>query len=176
MPAPVGRPTASTCEIYALCDPVSGEIRYVGKANCSVKRLTGHLRDAKRKDTPVCRWIRKLGISSLVPALQILETVPASEWKDAERRLIGLHRAAGTRLLNVADGGDQPFCPLEVRQRNGRGNAASIHGAHADPKRKAMWKLLQSLGVSLKKGWASEASKEKMRQHPDIFGSLMHLL
>lgn len=32
-------------KIYGLIDPLSGEIRYVGKANDPARRLRGHLRE-----------------------------------------------------------------------------------------------------------------------------------
>jgi hypothetical protein len=121
---------AGVCEIYALCDPESGDIRYIGKANNAAKRLAGHIRESKRRDTPVYRWIRKLGGKSLVPAMVVLETVPSDDWKSAEKRLIASHRLSGTRLLNVAEGGDEPFCPHEVRVRNGHATWGKMQTAN----------------------------------------------
>lgn len=104
-------------EIYALTDP-TGEIRYIGKANNSRARFKGHLRDAKRRKTPVYAWIRKLEKIGQRPGLTVLEI--CDDWQSAEQRLIADHRAAGARLLNVADGGDEPFCSCEQRRTLGR--------------------------------------------------------
>lgn len=109
--------------IYALTDPRDGEVRYIGKANDARKRLRGHLRDARRRRTPVYNWINKLARLGLEPGMTVLVECDPECWKDEERRLIAEHRASG-RLLNVAEGGDEPHCPLEVRRRNG---AATLH-------------------------------------------------
>lgn len=49
----------------------------------------------------------------------------SDDWRADEVRLISEAKANGARLLNVAEGGDEPFCSLEVRQANGRKVAAS---------------------------------------------------
>lgn len=100
--------------IYGLFD-ANGELRYIGKANDPKKRLASHMRDARRRDTPVYRWIRKNG----APILEVLED-NCEDWKASERRLIAEARSRGDKLLNVADGGDEPLCPIEVRRENGR--------------------------------------------------------
>jgi hypothetical protein len=110
-------------DIYALVDPRSGEIRYIGKANDPRARLAQHIRDSRHRDTPVYRWVRKLLDSGLLPTMSILE-VDCSDWRKSERRLIADARSRGLRLLNVADGGDEPKCPAGVRESNGRMAAA----------------------------------------------------
>jgi hypothetical protein len=109
-------------EIYGLLDPGTGELRYIGKANNSRKRLASHLRDSRRRDTPVYRWIRKLLSKGLAPELVVL--AECDDWKAKEIELIAKARGFGFRLLNVADGGDEPHCPMEVRRKNGRKSAA----------------------------------------------------
>jgi len=103
-----GRPS-----VYGLYD-ANGRLRYIGKANSPEARLKTHMRDSRRRDTPLYRWIRKNG----TPQLRILET-DCVDWREAERRLITAARARGEKLLNLADGGDEPFCPPEVRRANG---------------------------------------------------------
>lgn len=103
-------------EIYGLYHPETGELRYVGKANDSAKRLKSHLRDAKSRRTPLYSWIGSLSKRGLVPVVRVLEVV--DNWQAKEKELIALHRASGARLLNVAEGGDEPFCATEVRRAN----------------------------------------------------------
>lgn len=110
--------------IYGLCDPVSGELRYIGKANDPQKRLKSHMRDCRHRATPVYCWIRSLDER---PALVVLEA-DCLDWKEAERRWIAKARAEGVRLLNLADGGDEPGCSLEVRRRN----AERLNGKTSD--------------------------------------------
>lgn len=108
-------------QMYALCCPDSGDVRYIGKAVCAKKRLSSHLRDARRRNTPVYCWIRKLQDSGKLPVMKVLDSaVAASEWESVERRLIADARVAGARLLNLADGGNAPQCSPEVCSRNGR--------------------------------------------------------
>lgn len=125
MPRPTQNPEMIDSHIYALTDPQSGEIRYIGKANDPQKRLAGHLRDAARRRTPVYDWILSLRKNGLAPGIVVLRQV--SDWKTAEREEIAKYRAAGVRLLNLADGGDEPACSVETRQANGRKVAASRH-------------------------------------------------
>lgn len=149
-------------EIYALTDP-DGSIRYIGKANVAADRLKSHLRDARRRSTPVYSWLRKLMDARKMPGLVVLEV--CDDWREAERRLIAQHRAAGARLLNLADGGDEPFCPVGVRAANGRANAGK--------RDKRKWALMRSLGDALRRGHVSERTKELMRSRPDVFGQFL---
>lgn len=103
--------------IYALCDPETGEPRYIGKANNPEKRMASHERDAARRDYPVYRWMLKLRKRGLSPDMVVIWR--GEDWKTAERKMIEVSRARGWRLLNVAAGGDEPYCPQEVRSRNG---------------------------------------------------------
>lgn len=105
---------SQVASIYGLFDKAGG-LRYIGKANCCKARLRGHMRDALRRNTPLYAWIKKHG----EPEMRVLES-DCTDWREAERRLIAEARARGDKLLNLADGGDQPFCPPETRKRNGR--------------------------------------------------------
>lgn len=167
----MGRPsdftpeTAAVVEIYALLDPVDGSVRYIGKARDSAKRFAGHLREVRRR-SPLYDWVGKLRASGLVPVLAVLETCSEANWKERERFHIADGRARGLRLLNLADGGDQPFCPPEVRAANGRKNAAS--------RDKRIWALKRFMGSALRKGELSEKNKAKLRyaahKRPELFG------
>lgn len=156
-------------EIYALCHPLTGEIRYIGKANNTTKRLASHIRDSRRRDTPVYRWIRKLIKEGLAPVAKVLELCDGS-WQEVEIRLISKYKETG-RLLNVALGGDQPFCPLEVRQENAR--RVTIARV-STPLKAELYHLKRLLAIDLKEGYVLEATKEKMRalarKHPTLCG------
>ena len=165
---------SAPAEIYGLFDPRTGALRYIGKANCSQKRYNQHVRDCHRRHTPVYLWLRELLSLGLLPELTVLEH--AADWCESEKRLIAAARAQGQRLLNVAPGGTQPFCPVDVCRANGRnsdGKGAKL--LHSDPRRKRIWQIKRSMGIALKKGWVSEETKEKMRycarKRPDLFGS-----
>jgi hypothetical protein len=112
-------------EIYALCEPDTWEPRYIGKANDAMRRYASHMRDARRRDTPVYRWIRARVGRGTPPAMLVLTRCHASRWQAEEIAQIAAARDAGARLLNVAAGGDEPHCPANVRAENGRRVAAS---------------------------------------------------
>jgi len=158
-------------QIYALTDPHTDNIRYIGKANNAEKRLKTHILDSRRRNTPVYCWLRKLLDLGTVPGLVILREVEQNEWIEAERELIFFHRATGARLLNLAEGGDQPFCSKEQRAENGR---RTIEKICSDPERKRIWQLKLRLSQALSKGHCNEATKGKMREaarkRPDLFG------
>lgn len=114
----MGRPSefsddAESASIYGLCDRETGELRYIGKARNPAKRLAGHMRESRRRNTPLYAWIRKHG----EPRLIIIDA-GCADWRESERRHIAEARSAGVRLLNLADGGDEPHCPIEVRRAN----------------------------------------------------------
>ncbi len=50
----------------------------------------------------------------------MLHVVDGNDWQSVERLAISDARASGVRLLNVADGGDEPYCSKEVRAANAR--------------------------------------------------------
>jgi hypothetical protein len=147
-------------QIYALVDPRDGCIRYIGKANSASDRFKGHLSAASKRKTPVYRWVRELFAAGMLPELKILLD-SSQDWQADERRLISEHRISG-KLLNVADGGDQPFCAREVRAANGRLNAGK--------RNRRKWELMLALGAGLKAGLVSERTKALMRSRPDVFG------
>lgn len=92
--------------IYALSGE-DGVVRYVGKTHSPAVRFREHMRGAKTGATPLYCWLRRELEADRPIVWSVLEWVPEAEWESAERRLIAHHRLSG-RLLNVADGGNQP--------------------------------------------------------------------
>jgi hypothetical protein len=72
--------------IYALCDPRTLEVRYVGKADNPYKRYCRHLID--KENTHKVTWIQSLLKEGLLPIRQILEECDMSVWADRERNWI----------------------------------------------------------------------------------------
>src|SRR6185503_21303878 len=69
--------------IYALCEPGTRTIRYIGKSGNPRKRFFEHLDKSFRNRKPTHRsnWIDKLKIQGQSPELLILKEVPLSEWE-----------------------------------------------------------------------------------------------
>jgi hypothetical protein len=160
---------ADAAEIYALCDPDTGETRYIGKAKCSTLRLKRHLSDRTRLKYPVYNWINKLAVSGKRPSMKVLEL--ANDWREAERRLIAKARADGCRLLNVAEGGDEPHCSPENRTANAKKMNVVFQpgtvGAHLRERKRY-------ITHAISRGEVSNLTRAKLRaaaqKHPDIFG------
>lgn len=155
--------------IYGLFDK-HGNLRYIGKANDPAKRLKGHMRETRRK-SPLYDWLAKHG----QPVIRILEA-DCIDWKASERRLIAEARARGDMLLNLADGGDEPHCPVEVRAKNGAATAKAIH---AGPFKRKIWRLKRDIGFALKAGYVSNEGRAKLRlaaaKKPELFGCYANL-
>ena len=88
--------------IYLLVDP-SGEVRYVGKANCPESRLRVHWADRFDGRTHKDRWLSTL---SNPPIIRVVE-VGTGSWQEAERFYISFYRdEVGCRLTNIQPGGE----------------------------------------------------------------------
>lgn len=134
-------------QIYGLTCPITGEIKYIGKAEDHQARLKSHMRDSLRRSTPVYIWIRELISKGLRPGIVHLCDSIGDRWQELESQIIYQYLGDGFPLLNVAAGGNQPHCDVAVRQRNGKAVAETRH--------KDRWGLLRRLG--------SEASWFKKR-------------
>lgn len=158
--------------IYGLACPDSGEVRYIGKAVNVSRRLKSHLRDSVKRKTPVYCWIRSLAAAGKTPVA--VELACTNDWRVTERDVIAQWRDSGARLLNLAGGGDEPYCPPEVRAENGR-KVAKIR--QIDPTRKRLWELKRNLSDALRRGYVSAETRAKMRalaaSKPHEFGMWM---
>lgn len=97
-----------TTFIYALKEPDTGEIRYIGKANDPKQRLRGHVSEARKRPgkTHKIDWIASLLEKGERPILDILDEVSEDLWESAEMGYIHWHRTIGCDLVNGTSGGD----------------------------------------------------------------------
>ena len=110
--------------IYALCDPQSGEIRYVGNTASPRTRLKSHLAEA-RTGHPChrCWWLRSLASPPMFRPLAIL---PPNSGQEMEIRTIARFRALGYRLTNGTDGGIGGTGRKHTREARARMSAAKM--------------------------------------------------
>lgn len=166
-----------TAHIYGLADPRTDEVRYIGKAVDVGRRFKAHLREKRYQTTPLYCWINKLRQEGLSPGIFIFETVPLSEWEQAERTWItALRECEGSRPLNVQNGGNQPT-PTAAKRGTISPNAGAkgrerLAELRKDPKWKRFHTLKRLIGQALAKGEVMESTKVKMRaaykRHPDL--------
>lgn len=109
MPTPkleeYNNPNTELTYIYALSDPITDEIRYVGKSVNINYRFNIHLLNALKKDTYKDRWIRTLLNKNLKPKFIILDIVNTKEWEFWEIYWISLLKSWNFRLTNHQKGG-----------------------------------------------------------------------
>lgn len=89
--------------IYALIDPTTLELRYVGRTKMPLgMRLIAHVRDARssRINTPKSRWIAEVLAAGRRPEIVELERVGQDEMVSAEEFWIGYFKSIGARLTN----------------------------------------------------------------------------
>lgn len=93
--------------IYALIDPRTKQIRYVGKSDNPHGRLVEHLREKGALDKN--QWLYNLLREGQQPELRILEEVPLHPpylWQEREQWWIIHLRKQGAQLTNVVYGGE----------------------------------------------------------------------
>jgi len=147
--------------IYALREPDTGEIRYIGKATDAMARFKSHMRDARRRSTPVYVWINELAAAGKKPVRDVWRMVEPPKWEAAEREEIAARKSS--RLLNVAPGGNEPACPVDVLRQNGR-NSASV-------REKGVWYILRNMGEA-----AKAAADRGLAERADFFIGLQRLV
>lgn len=93
-----------TIYIYGLRDPLTDEIRYIGKTNNIKARYSHHIacNDVNKHKI---NWILSLKELKLKPELVILEKTNEQEWEEREKYWIKHGRDNGWRLTNISDGG-----------------------------------------------------------------------
>lgn len=93
--------------IYALCDPDTGKIRYIGKSIYPKDRFRRHIKNTKDGYTQyVYNWIRSLLSRNKLPKMELLEEC-GENWAERERWWIQYFRSIpGNKLTNLTDGGE----------------------------------------------------------------------
>lgn len=96
--------------IYALADPDTDEVRYIGKTVGNPHdRIKVHVFQAKRATRPTHKeaWIKGLLAQDRRPVAYTLELVwPGNDWATREMHWINFARKMGYRLTNLTEGGD----------------------------------------------------------------------
>ena len=105
--------------IYALSDPRTNAIRYVGKTDDIKSRRSGHL--TEKGDTYKARWIKQLKAAGLEPVMDVLEILAGPDvhhWHEQERWWIAYLKFLGCRLTNSTTGGRHGGkLSIETRQK-----------------------------------------------------------
>lgn len=113
----------STAYIYTLSDPMTGEVRYVGKTTSPTKRQKCH-RYESPSSPHKSRWVVSLVKQGLTPVMNILCEVAEEHWQEVERIFIKCFRYVGFSLTNISLGGEGGAAmSKETRAKIGRAHA-----------------------------------------------------
>jgi hypothetical protein len=90
-------------KIYKLLDPITNEIRYIGKTkNVLSKRYNEHISRAKKgHHLHVYCWISKLLKDNLKPKIELVEECTENNWEEREQYWISFY----PNLTNISKGG-----------------------------------------------------------------------
>lgn len=133
--------------IYILKCPVTGDVRYVGKARNLKPRLRQHIHEAKSGGrSHKCAWIRKVLADGHRPIIEVDRKLLDGEcWKAAEVERIAHYKALGCKLTNSTDGGDgEGPLPDHVREGLSQGTKNYFSAPEARQRHSAMMKRLCS--------------------------------
>jgi hypothetical protein len=92
--------------IYALLDPDTDEVHYIGKTEYLDRRFGAHMQANPAKSKKRAEWIRGLINEGKKPKLLVLEVRPFDDWVEAERDWIAYYRSLNAPLKNVHKGGE----------------------------------------------------------------------
>lgn len=121
--------------IYALSDPRTHEVRYVGQTRLTVERRAARHVDVSRLggDAYLARWLRQLDRAGYRPLVALVQAVDDVHADDAETYWISYFRASGCPLTNVSSGGSgrRAAHSEETRRKIGDGNRGKVRTAEA---------------------------------------------
>lgn len=100
--------------IYSLRDPITNEIKYVGRTRNPVYRHNLHIKN-KENNPNKKKWIGDLLSKEVEPIMELLEIVPESEATFWEKYWISQCKTWGFNLLNLTHGGVEKYIHENVR-------------------------------------------------------------
>jgi predicted GIY-YIG superfamily endonuclease len=87
--------------IYALFCPLSGKMKYIGKANQPHKRVKEHMYDIRGMTSEKIEWVGQLRKHNKKPILEILDEVEIKKWEFWEGFYIDYFKSLGIQLINT---------------------------------------------------------------------------
>ena len=95
--------------IYTLEDPITKEVRYIGKTKKElVERMYSHISNYRLKKEKSYKnsWIKSLKQKNLKPIIKELDLVEEDDWEFWEQFYINLFKSWGFNLTNMTKGGE----------------------------------------------------------------------
>jgi hypothetical protein len=94
--------------IYTINDPLTNEVKYIGKTKQPIKiRLEQHIRASKRYNHKMSTWLKSLIDKNLYPIIEEIDISDSDLYANIlETMYIGLFTSWGFDLKNMTTGGD----------------------------------------------------------------------
>lgn len=130
-----------TVFIYALCEPGTRTVRYIGLTGNIEIRLRQHLRISSKKKNHLGFWLRGILSRGAVPIMVSLSEVSANEGASKEIKYIRAARSSlGMDLVNSTDGGDGGALSQESRDKITAALRTPLARSKSRAKAKKRWK------------------------------------
>ncbi len=115
-----------TIYIYALIDPISDEIRYIGKTKNIKKRYKQHLYPKKHDNSKRAIWLKELKSNGLKPKIKVIDVTDVTLWSDMEKKYIKEY--SSELLLNSTVGGEDGSHSTETIKKISEGVSRALKG------------------------------------------------
>lgn len=149
--------------IYCLIDPISNNVRYIGKSNNPEIRFKYHLYE--KGNTHKINWINYLKEKNLKPVLEIIDCVNNKEWEFWEQHYICLYKSWNFKLVNGDNGGlGSTRLTKETRDKISKANKGYKFSKECIEKRTALRKGYKHSEETKKKIGKSNSLKLKGRK------------
>jgi hypothetical protein len=105
--------------LYALCEPRTLEVRYVGLSTTGLERPRSHWRSCSLRadQSKKAKWLRALKARGQEPVVLVLEEFASADGiGEAERRAIAWYKENGTRLTNATEGGELGYRAIGAKR------------------------------------------------------------
>ena len=96
--------------IYTLSNPITKEVRYIGKTVNIKDRYRQHIGKRLLDNSHKNNWISSLINAGLQPIIEVLDIVEHSEWEFWEKYWISQFKTCGFDLTNATEGGECGSC------------------------------------------------------------------
>lgn len=129
---------AAMASVYALIDPRSHQLRYIGKALKTEQRERNHFNQCKYEHSPKGEWMRELRSAGLQPEMIVIDECEPAESANREKYWIARALSRSAPLLNMKSGGQgRVKTSAETRRRiseavKGKGHGAEWRVNHAE--------------------------------------------
>lgn len=148
--------------VYALTEPDTGDIRYIGKTASMTadQRYRQHVQLSAKARTHCANWIRGLLRAGRQPGLKVLEECDGDGCAE-EIRHIELAKQAGARLTNHTDGGEGTLGMKHSDESREKRRQKQLGRKHTP-------EVLARLSASLKASEAAKQWREHLATSPEV--------